>query len=337
MTETCFGHEVPALEDAFPRLYEVIASLLTPEQVDALSRDLGLGPGARPPLPGEPGFRERFPDVMLAVNRRLTPAQIDSFLTQVSPEDLASQSFALGDDGRKKVLGALDDERVRKVLDLTPDWVLLETGRRSLARFGRYTATLLKEERVDGKIPGVEVIELKIREVPRAFFMRWVDGPHKGRKVLYNETLLGPDKIRVREKGLLGLAAITLDVGSPLARRGTRHLATEVGLDYLVSMLAKDYRVAAGRGHITRLSHGLVSVEGHRGYRLESRLPRDPSLGYYAYRVIHDMDFLEGYPFRVEVYDFDDRLSERYHYRDVNPRATLTEADFNPKNREYKL
>jgi hypothetical protein len=328
---------VPALEEAFPRLYEVIASLLSPAQVDAIAQDLGLGPGGRPPLPGEAGFRERFPEVMLAVNRRLSPEQLEAFLGGVRPEDLAAQSFALGDEGRKRVLGELDDERVRKVLDLTPDWVLLETGRRALARFGLYTATLRKEERVEGKISGVEVIALKIREAPRAFFMQWLDGPNKGRKVLYNEKALGPGKIRVREKGLLGLAAVTLDVDSPLARRGTRHLATEVGLSYLVSMLEKDYRVAAGRGHITRQSHGLVTVEGHRGYRLESRLPRDPSLGYYAYRVIHDMDYLEGYPFRVEVYDFDDRLSERYHYLDVNQAAPLTELDFDPRNRDYKL
>lgn len=337
MSELIFDHEVPTLEEAFPRLYEVIANLLAPEQVDAIAADLGLEAGAAPPLPGDPGFRERFPEIMLAVNRHLTAPQLAAFMSSVSAEDLASQSFALGDDGRKRVLGALDEARVRVVLDQTPDWVLLETGKRALGRFNQYTATLHKEERVDGKIPGVEVIELKIRETPRAFFMRWVDGPNKGRQVLHNPRILGENKIRVREKGLLGLAAVTLAVDSPVAKRGTSHLATEVGLAYLMSMLEKDFRTASAKGHITRVSHGLQTVDGRRGYRLESRLPRDRSLGYYAYRVIHDMDYLEGYPFRIEVYDFDDRLQERYLYRDVNRAAPLGEADFDPKNKAYKL
>lgn len=337
MSEECFGHQVPSIEEAFGRLYEVVAHLLTGEQIDALAIDLGLGPGAAPPMPQDPGFGERFPALMLAVTRHLTLEQLEEFLTRVRPEDLAAQSFALGDAGRRELLGGLDDERLARILDHTPDWVLLETGRRALGRFRQYTATLRKEERVDGKIPGVEVIALKIRESPRAFFMRWVEGPNKGRQVLHNEALLGPDKIRVREKGLLGLAAVTLGVDSALARRGTNHLATEVGLAALLSMLEKDYRVAAPRGHIQRVNHGLVTAGGQRGYRLESRLPRDPTLGYYAHRVIHDMDHLEGYPFRVEVYDFEDRLTERYHYQAVDPAAPLTDRDFDPKNREYKL
>ena len=337
MSDSCFGHQVPSIEEAFGRLYEILASLLSKEQLEALAAELGVDAEAPPSSVSTPELQEIFPRIMLSVSLALTLETLEQFLTEALPEDLAAQSFALGDAGRRVFLGGLDDERVRRILDHMPDWVLLETGRRALEGYPRYTATLRKEERVEGKIAGVEVISLKNRESPRAFFLHWLDGPNKGRRVLYNEAVLGPGRIRVRERGLLGLAAVTIDVDSALAKRGTNHLATEIGLASLVSMLVKDYAVAAPRGHIRRVNHGLVTVDGQRGYRLESVLPRDPSLGYYAHRVIHDMDYLQGYPFRVEVYDFDDRLKERYHYQNVDPSAPLTDRDFDPKNRELKL
>jgi hypothetical protein len=336
-TEQCFGHEVPAFPEVFPRLYQTVQDQLTPDQVSAVAEALGEEIPDEPPSLEDPAQARKLPDLLLAVNRQLSLAQLQELLGALSAEELASQSLFLGDEGRRRLLSGLDPERTALLLDRTPDWVLLETGKRALARFATYTATLHKNERIDGKLQGEEVIELKYRSDPRAFYLRWVDGPFKGRQVLYNERLLGTGKIRVREKGLLGLAAATIPVDSKVARRGTKHLATELGLSELVALMERDYVKAEPRGHVQRVNHGLVEVDGRPAYRLETRLPRDPSHGYYCHRVVHTIDHLAGYAFQTEVYDFDDQLDEWYHYRQVNPQAALTDADFDPKNRAYKL
>ena len=73
------------------------------------------------------------------------------------------------------------------------------------------------------------------------------------------------------------------------------------------------------------------------GERSESRLPRDPSLGYYCYRVVHYTDYVEAVDVKAEVYDFDDQLKEAFHYRELQRNPGFTDADFDPKNRAYKL
>lgn len=337
MTETCFGHTVPSFSDVFPALWQRTRELLTPAQQEGVAAAMGEPIPEAPPSLEAPDNAARLPDLLLAVNQALDADQIQSLLAALSPEELASQSFFLGDAGRRTVLGGLSDDRLEALLDATPDWVLLETGKRALARFFSYTATLVKRERVGGKLQGEETIQLTYRESPRAFYLKWVAGPFKGRQALYNEALLGAGNLRVREHGLLGVAAVTIPVNSKVARRGTNHLATELGLSALLALMEQDYQKAAPLGHIERINHGVQPRDGRRAYQMEMRMPRDPSLGYYAHRALLTLDPLEGYVFHVEIYDHRDQLAEWFHYRDLTPDAPLTDADFNPKNRAYRL
>ncbi len=338
MTETCFGHEVPDFTEVFPKLYQRALELLSAEQVEAVAAAMGEDEiPAETPAIEDPENAKRFPALLLAVNQVLDLQHMQELVGTLSGEELASQSFFLGDEGRRKVFSGLDPERVNVLLEAIPDWVLLETGKRALSQYPQYTATLHKNERIGGKLQGEEIIQMKYRDAPRAFFLEWVGGPFKGRKVLYNEPILGPGNIRVREKGLLGLAAVTIPLDSKVARRGTKHLASELGLAHLVNLMEQDYLRAEAQGHIERVNHGLVTEDGRPAYKLETRLPRDQSLGYYCYRVIHTLDYIAGYEFKTEVYNFDDQLDEWYHYRHVNADAPLTDADFDPKNKAYKL
>jgi len=337
MTETCFGHAVPPFSSVFPELWDRTRALLSPVQQQAVADAMGEPVPEAPPSLEEPANAARLPDLLLAVNQVLEVDQIRDLLAALSAEELASQSFFLGDAGRRKVLGGLSDDRLEALLNATPDWVLLETGKRALARIAAYTATLEKQERVGSKLQGEETIQLKYRESPRAFYLRWVGGPFKGREVLYNESILGKGRLRVREHGLLGVAAVTIPADSKVARRGTNHLATELGLSALLGLMETDYRKAAPRNDIERVDHGVRRVDGRRAYEMEMRMPRDPGLGYYAHRALLTFDPVEGYAFRVEIYDHRDKLGEWFHYRDINPDAPLADADFDPKNRSYRL
>jgi len=287
--------------------------------------------------PDETGFRALYPQVMLATNRAMDREQLHQVISGLSGAEVASQSLFLGVAGRRVVFAGMDPGHVETILDHTADWVLIESAKDALQGLGQYTALLEKRERVRGKLQKLERIRLKARQSPRAFYMKWGDGLFKGREVLYNEAVLGAGRLRVREAGLLGVVPITVDVEGALTGRGTNHLATEVGLHHMVTLLEQDHDRAVSAGHLQRINHGLVTLDGRPVYKMESRLPRDPSLGYYCHRVVHYTDYLAAVDVKAEVYDFEDRLAEEMHYRDLDADPRLSDADFDPANRAYRL
>ncbi len=308
--------------------------------VESYPLDHAGTPDAGTPNAGTPdakAFAAVYPQVMIATNRGLDRSQLREVMASLTSAEVASQSIFLGAAGRREVFAAMDPGHVETILDHTADWVLIETAKDALQSFGQYTALLEKRERVGGKLQKFERIRLKARQSPRAFYMKWGAGLFKGRELLYNEAVLGADKLRVREAGLLGVLPVTLDVKGALSGRGTNHLATEVGLHHMVTLLAKDHDRAVAGGHLERINHGLVELDGRPVYKIESRLPRDPSLGYYCHRVVHYTDFLAAVDIKAEIYDFEDRLHEELHYRELNPSSGLTDADFDPGNRAYRL
>ncbi len=287
--------------------------------------------------PDATAFAAVYPQVMKATNQGLDRSGLQQVMAGLSSAEVASQSLFLGAAGRREVFAALEPGHVETILDHTADWVLIETAKDALQSFDHYTALLEKRERVGGKLQKVERIRLKARQSPRAFYMKWEPGLFKGRELLYNEAVLGPGKLRVREAGLLGVLPVTLDVEGALTGRGTNHLATEVGLHHMVTLLEQDHDRAVSGGHLERINHGLVQLDGRPVYKIESRLPRDPSLGYYCHRVVHYTDFLAAVDIKAEIYDFSDQLQEELHYRELNASPGLTDADFDPKNRAYRL
>jgi len=365
---SCYGHAVPPFQAVFPKVFRAGLEVMTLEQLDALARALSeaermaLGHALRPDgaarllhglsadkaerlaahfdprgEPNESAFRTAYPRLAALTNNTLSLEQLQQVLRELSSEDMASQSLYFGNAGRAAAFSAMKPDRVQAILDHTEDWVFLETGRRALAEIPCYTAKLEKQERIDGKMQDLEVIALKARHAPKSLYMKWLGGPHKGRELLTNDVLLGPGKVRVREGGLLGMLAVTIAVDSALARRGTNHLLSDVGLLPLVELMEREYLRAAPRAEIQRRNLGISKLDGQNVYGMESILPRDRSRGYYAYRTVHYSDYVRGIEVKVEIYDFDDRLSERFHYREVDTQALLSDVDFDPSSRAYKL
>ena len=363
----CFGHTVPPFRVVFPKVFRAGLDAMTVAQIDEVAASLSesdrqcladyLGPSASEALaglpddkitrlaahysaagdPDEQAFRRAYPQVAAMTNNVLSVDQLRSVLATLSPEDMASQSFFFGDEGRRVAFTTMRPDRIEATLDHTADWVLLASAKRAIEAIDCYTATLEKQERIGRKMQGVETIALKVRQQPCAIYMKWLAGPHKGREIIYNAALLGADKIRVREAGLLGVMPVTIAIDGVAARRGTNHQITEVGLQPLVQLIEQDYLKAAPHGDIQRKNHGIASLDRRQVYRMESILPRDRKLGYFCYRIMHYTDYVRGLEVKIEVFGFDDQLDESHHYRDIDTAAQLSDTDFDPKNRAYRL
>ena len=364
----CFGRLVPPFRSVvFPKVLRAGIEVMAAEQIDAVAAELSaadrqalsdaLGPEGvarllrdlpdakaqrlascyQPRGPAdEQTFRAAYPRLAAATNGTLSLEQLERMLGQLSAEEMASQSFCLGAAGRIASLAALSRDRVAAILDHTDDWVMLETSKRALAEIACYTATVEKQERIDGKLGTAEVIALKVRHAPAALHLRWLAGPHKGRDLVYDPERFGPDKVRAREGGLLGVLPVTIGLDSSLARRGTRHRLTEVGLLPLVQMMEREHLRGAERNEIVRRNLGISELDGRPVYRVERTMPRDPGRGYYAYRSVHRSDYLRALEVELQVFGFDEQLAERYTYRDIDTTAHLGDEDFDPANRAHR-
>jgi len=368
--ETVFGHEVPEFSRVFVKLFINTADVMSLEQVKETADDLSseelsavsdyLGEEGRAKVresglsenkkaflekqyfaaaePRGKPFRELCPRILAVSNRNMSVDQLSSSLSSLSEEEIASMSFFLGPDGRRQLFGAMRDEKVEVVLRLTADWVLIETGKRRLNELPGYKCIVYKQERLDNEeLQDVEKIEFKTRFEPRGIYMKWLEGPWKGRELLYSEMHLGPGKVRVRESGILGIVAVTLPVESELAQRGSNHMVTEIGIRNLLAMVEKDYVKAAPRGDIARKDYGIIELDGRKLYKVESILPNDPSLGYYTPRMTHYLDYMRSLETRAEVYNFRGELYEMYYYTDIDLDPGFTDRDFDPDNPEYDL
>lgn len=283
----------------------------------------------------EDEFAKLYAEILFISSNRLPMDRYNRFIAATA-EEIGAQGVFLGWRGLNRYFSGLEFSRHEVVLQNTPTWLFLETGLRRYAEIKDYTCIMYKQERLGRELQGVETILLKYREKPKSIYMKWLEGPWKGRELLYNETLSKTD-VRVREKGVLGVIPVWINYNNPIAQRGTNHPAIEIGLKYILDLNTRDYKRASARKELDRKDHGIQEVDGRKVYVMENILPRDKKKGYYCYRVFQYMDYLNGLEPKVEIYNWDDKLQESFTYTKLKLNVGLTDQDFDPKNPEYRL
>jgi hypothetical protein len=367
--ETCYGKTIPEFRGVFIKLFRIMMNEMSMDQLKTTSAQLseseraaisyflgedghakvraGLPPEKQAFLdekymvhtqvPPDYDFQKVFPHILCVANSNLTMDQYLRTIKALTDEEIASQSFYMGEEGRAAYFKELSPKQIEALLDRTPEWVLIETGRRKYAKIKDYTSILYKIERLGDEVQAQEKILVKFREKPFSIYMKWIDGPWKGRELVYNEALLGKGKVRVRESGVLGIIPVTLPVESEIAKRGSNHMVTEIGLKYLLELIDKNYRKAVAAKELGRKNHGIADLDGNKAYWTESILPKDPAKGYYCYRMHHYIDFARSLEIKAVVFRWDDKLYEQYYYTQIKLNAGLTDRDFDPTNPDYSL
>jgi len=371
--EKVFGHEIPAFREVFIKMFrlhltelpleqlQTVSAQLTPTERAAMSYFLGkdghqavkagmdkekqdyldkhFAVHTEVP-PSDRDFRKLYPHILAVTNNSMTPEQMAKIMDQLAPEDIASQSFYMGEEGRATFFSEMTEKHSEVLLDRTADWVMLETGKRKYDKIESYTSIVYKTERLDGELQGTEKILLRYRDNPLGIYMKWLEyetSPWVGRQALYSEKHLEKGEVRVREKGILGVIAVTLPLDSSLAMRGSNHMVTEIGLKNLMDMIETNYRKAVKKDDIKRINHGIVDLDGHKCYKMESILSDDKSDGYYCYRMVHYIDFARSLEIRADIYRWDNKLYEKYYYTQIRINPGLTDRDFDAENPDYDL
>lgn len=229
---------------------------------------------------------------------------------------------------------------------------LLEIAERCLqkidAEIHDYTATLVSQVRVNGKIMDEKYLTCKIRhaqkdgtrEIPFSvytLFLKpesnvgqeaiWVEGWHYGNLVAHTT-------------GLLNVKRFYLDPDGSIAMRGNRHPIREIGFR---NLLVKMVKIGA-----EDRNYGECQVTVERNVKINDRsctvlkVVHPVERDYFEFHIAKIyIDDERDIPIAYEGYGWPERegaelpLFEKYYYTDVQLNIGLTDADFDPGNEDY--
>jgi hypothetical protein len=242
-----------------------------------------------------------------------------------APASSPVPSFArLPLEQRRAEVKELTRERLVELFVMTPVAELLDAGKAAAAQMGTYEARVVKRERVSGKLMKPQTIHLTVRQSPRAVRLEILDGPAKGRKVVYDSTVK-KNELRVREAGVLGLAGpMWLDIHSELTRSDTNHPINDFAFTSIIGVLEDSFKKGEAFGGFTRKDEGFdtagrycisftAPAGGQHLYATRARICMDPVL---ALPVIMEIDDKQG-------------PLERFDFSNVKP---VAQADFSPSS-----
>ena len=213
-----------------------------------------------------------------------------------------------------------------------------------------YTATMVKQERVNGTLLEQQVLTCKIRQMqhaesgeparPFSVYLRFLEpNSVKGREVIWV-----PDqndgKMLAHEGGWKNLTTVRLPPKSKLAMIGNRYPITEIGLE---NLLVKLLEIGG-----TELAHGTCEVRVTHDLAINDRpcslieiRQTERREGQQFYRAEIYLDHELELPVRYAAYDWPEEeggeplLLEQYTYADLKLNVGLSDEDFDPQNSAY--
>lgn len=197
-----------------------------------------------------------------------------------------------------------------------------------------YTVTMVRRERVKGKLLPQETMEIKFRK-PYSIYTRWTGTAHRGQEALYVRGKNG-NKL-IAHPGSFPDVTVSLDPKGNLAMKGNRHPITEGSLGDLIALLVRDLKRAETRPQDGAKIRDLGESDRH-GHKVRCF---DATFavadGYYAPHVQICMFSATNLPSRVQVWDAREQLLEDYEYRDLKTNVGLRDADFDQQNPRYNF
>ncbi len=220
--------------------------------------------------------------------------------------------------------------------DVPPSELLrfLDLAEKQYAQVADYTALMLSRERRGDALQPLERVLLKFQR-PFKVYMRWLEGPSKGREGLYVSGAYNGRFLVYEPKGVQRLFTAALEPNDARVLERSRHPVTDIGIGRLLEIVGENARRAARNGVLRVVDRGSAELHGRRVHQLESILPQDARLGYYGYRVTLAFDDENHLPIRVIVYDWTDQMVEDYTYIELQLNPGLASQEFDPANKEY--
>ena len=217
----------------------------------------------------------------------------------------------------------------------------------NLEKITDYSATVVKRERIDGKLNDYDHMFVKIRHKPFSVYMYFLaPAKIKGQEVIYieraNDGLMFAHTVGIKDK-MFGTVRIKPD--GPVAMIGQRYPLTELGILNLTKRLVEVAQDDVKFGECeVQFFKGAKIKNGSNQYRVCTCIqvvhpvPRR-NFRFHLARIFVDDEL--NIPIRYESYDWPKEpggtpeLLEEYTYLNLKLNNGFTDADFDIKNPNY--
>jgi len=207
-----------------------------------------------------------------------------------------------------------------------------------------YSCTVVKRERIDGKLGEHEYMFAKIRQAPFSVYLYFL-GPEslKGQEVLFVDGRNEGNMLAHAGSGVRAMVGmVSLKPTSMMAMQGNRYPVTELGVENLTRRLIEVAEHDSQFGECTVNFFPNAKVNGRvcTCIQVEHPVPRK-NFRFHLARVFIDDEI--SIPIRYESYDWPREaggqavLMEEYTYMNVKLNNGFTDADFDARNTAYKF
>jgi outer membrane lipoprotein-sorting protein len=207
-----------------------------------------------------------------------------------------------------------------------------------------YSCTVVKRERIDGKLGEHEYMFAKIRQQPFSVYLYFL-GPDsvKGQEVIYVDGHNDGNMLAHAGSGVRAMVGtVSLKPQSMLAMQGNRYPVTEIGVENLAKRLVEvaEHDKQFGECDVNFYPNAKVNGRICTCVQVSHPVPRR-NFRFHLARVFIDDELT--IPIRYEAYDWPQEaggqpvLLEEYTYMNVKINNGFTDADFDPKNTAYKF
>jgi len=194
-----------------------------------------------------------------------------------------------------------------------------------------YTATFLKQERVNGELLPQETITYRFKK-PFMVYMGWQKGPNEGREALYVRGKYD-NQVVGHEGGWLGVITLHMDPNGSVAMKGNRHPITDSGIGRLVEIVSDNVSRAVKDGDLTFTGPVNKKVFGRDTDYYVAKLPEGKN--YYGAKIELWVDSELGLPIKIKIYGWNGELWESYGYKDLVINPGLTDSEFSEDYEGY--
>lgn len=206
---------------------------------------------------------------------------------------------------------------------------------------GDYKCTMIKQERVGGKLSEVQTIEMRYRKNPNAVFMIWKKNEDSCRRALYQPNhpdytdKKGRRLVRVEPAGAIArmfVKDIMIDIDSDRAKKASRRSIADAGFGATFRLLEQYNTNAKNRGDLNFKYVGKDEIDGRVTLCFERLIPEHKVDGETYVDARMELHIDEERLIPVAVYSYADqagrKLLGKYIFVDVDLKPKFTSRDF---------
>jgi hypothetical protein len=201
---------------------------------------------------------------------------------------------------------------------------------------GDYITVIHQRLRYDDELSPPVKLLFKFKK-PFSVYLRWLDGGHQGREVIYVKGA-NDGKMWVHN-GSFPDITLCLDPDTCQALSNSLHPVTEAGLGFIADVIARDVARAKSRplDKVSCWDYGQQEVFGEPSRCLELVSPPRKDSGYYGHRAYVCQSRRTGLLNEITVWDFRNLIVEDYGFERTQADVGLQAKDFDHENPDYKF